>query len=113
LPDGVAGRWSPIAKSEVRLYDHLFRNPNPMEFRKGGSFKNHLNPDSRRVRERCQLEPSLASAEPGQRFQFERLGYFCVDTVDGAPGAPVFNQAVALRDAWAKVQKAASQAKGK
>ena len=99
--------------AEVRLYDHLFRHPNPMEFRKGGSFKNHLNPDSRTVHPACKLEPSFASAEPGQRFQFERLGYFCVDTVDSKPGAPIFNQSVGLRDSWAKVQKAASQPKGK
>ncbi len=96
-------------EAEVRLYDHLFRHPNPMSFRKGGSFKNHLNPDSLEVRAACKLEPSLAGAEPGQRFQFERLGYFCVDARHSGPGAPVFNRAVGLRDAWAKVQKAASQ----
>ena len=67
--------------------------------RKGGSFKNHLNPEPIDVRPGCKLEPSLASAEPGQRFLFERLGYFCADTVDSKPGTPVFNQAVALRDA--------------
>jgi glutaminyl-tRNA synthetase len=77
---------------------------------RSGSFKNHLNPDSLEVRAACKLEPSLAGAEPGQRFQFERLGYFCVDARHSGPGAPVFNRAVGLRDAWAKVQKAASQA---
>jgi len=64
------------------------------------SLERLLNPDSRPVHPSCKLEPSLESAEPGQRFQFERLGDFCVDTtVNGAPGARVFNQAVALRDA--------------
>jgi len=92
-------------EAEVRVYDHLFRHPNPMEFRKGGSFKNHLNPESKRVIERAMLEPSLANATPGQHFQFERLGYFCADSEDSAPGAPVFNRAVALRDSWAKIQK--------
>jgi glutaminyl-tRNA synthetase len=93
--------------AQVRVYDHLFKHPNPMEFRKGGSFKNHLNPDSKKVLEACKLEPSLALAEPGQTFQFERLGYFCADLGDSKPGAPVFNRAVALRDSWAKVQKQA------
>ena len=94
-------------QAEVRVFDHLFKHPNPMEFRKGGSFKNHLNPDSKRVLADCKLEPSLAQAVVGETFQFERLGYFCVDSEDSVAGAPVFNRAVALRDSWAKVQKQA------
>ena len=76
-----------------------------MEFRKGGSFKNHLNPESKTVLSDAMLEPSLASASVGDTFQFERLGYFCVDRVDSKPGAPIFNRSVALRDSWAKIQK--------
>jgi len=94
-------------ESEVRIFDHLFKHPSPMEFRKGGSFKNHLNPDSKRVLTHCQLEPGLAAARGGQTFQFERLGYFHVDPVDSRPGRPIFHRAVALRDSWAKVQKQA------
>jgi glutaminyl-tRNA synthetase len=99
-------------EAEVRVFDHLFKHPNPMEFRKGGSFKKHLNPDSKRVLPDCKLEPSLAQAVVGETFQFERLGYYCVDSEDSVPGAPVFNRAVALRDSWAKIQKQVSQAKG-
>ncbi len=94
-------------EAEVRVFDHLFKHPNPMEFRKGGSFKNHLNPDSKQVLGGCKLEPSLAGAKAGETFQFERLGYYTVDTVDSQDGAPVFNRAVALRDSWSKVQKQA------
>jgi glutaminyl-tRNA synthetase len=94
-------------EAEVRLFDHLFKHPNPMAFRKGGSFKNHLNPDSKRVLTACKLEPSLSLAALGDRFQFERLGYFCVDSEDSRPGAPVFNRSVALRDSWAKIQQQA------
>lgn len=92
-------------EAEVRLYDHLFKHPNPMEFRKGGSFKNHLNPESKRVIAKAKLEPSLMGAKVGDYFQFERLGYFCVDCEDSVEGVPVFNRSVALRDSWAKVQK--------
>jgi glutaminyl-tRNA synthetase len=92
-------------EADVRLYDHLFCVPDPMKVRKGGHFIDNLNPDSLEVLSGCKLEPSLADAEPGQRVQFERLGYFCVDTVDSKVGVPVFNRAVALRDSWAKVQK--------
>ena len=92
-------------EAEVRVYDHLFKHPNPMEFRKGGNFKNHLNPESKQVLKGCKLEPSLRAAVVGDRFQFERLGYFCVDLVDSKPGAPIFNRSVALKDSWAKIQK--------
>lgn len=96
-------------EAEVRVYDHLFKHPNPMAFRKGGSFKNHLNPDSKTVISGAKLEPSLGAAVVGETFQFERLGYFCVDPVDSQSGAPVFNRSVALKDSWAKIQKQASQ----
>jgi glutaminyl-tRNA synthetase len=96
-------------EAEVRVFDHLFKHPNPMEFRKGGSFKNHLNPDSKKVLTGCKLEPSLGGAKAGETFQFERLGYYTVDTVDSKDGAPVFNRAVALRDSWSKVQKQAKK----
>jgi len=93
-------------EAEVRLYDHLFRVPDPMKVPEGGHFTDNLNPDSLTVLKACKLEPSLAAAEPGARVQFERVGYFCADSKDSRPGAPVFNRAVALRDSWAKVQKA-------
>lgn len=96
-------------EAEVRVYDHLFKHPNPMAFRKGGSFKNHLNPDSKTVISGAKLEPSLGAAVVGETFQFERLGYFCVDPADSQSGAPVFNRSVALKDSWAKIQKQASQ----
>jgi len=96
-------------EAEVRVYDHLFKHPNPMAFRKGGSFKNHLNPDSKTVISGAKLEPSLGAAVVGETFQFERLGYFCGDPADSQSGAPVFNRSVALKDSWAKIQKQASQ----
>jgi len=91
--------------AEVRLYDHLFAKPNPDEAPEGQDFKANLNPSSLEVLGDCKLESSLATAAPGSRFQFERLGYFCVDTVDSKPGNPVFNRTVTLRDTWAKVRK--------
>jgi len=87
--------------AQARLYDRLFTKANPNEG--GGDFKDSLNPDSLEVLDSCMVEPSLADALPGTRFQFERLGYFCVDTVDSAPGRPVFNRTVTLRDTWAKI----------
>ena len=92
------------ARAEVRLYDHLFANPDPMDFPEGGSFEDNLNPSSLEVIEDAALEPALAEAEPGQPFQFERTGYFCLDS-DSKPGAPVFNRTVTLRDTWAKIAK--------
>ena len=91
--------------AEVRLYDRLFAKPNPSDAQ-DGDFKSNLNPNSLEVIRAAQLEPSLAGARPGDHYQFERLGYFCVDTVDSTEGAPVFNRTVTLRDTWAKVQKA-------
>jgi glutaminyl-tRNA synthetase len=68
-------------------------------------FRNALNPDSLEVLQGCKLEPSLAAAQPGDRFQFERRGYFCVDTKLSKLGAPVFNRIVGLKDTWAKIEK--------
>ncbi|RJR33573.1 MAG: glutamine--tRNA ligase/YqeY domain fusion protein [Deltaproteobacteria bacterium] len=89
--------------AEVRLYDRLFTQPAPGEEHEG-NFKADLNPNSLEVLKNCRLEPSLAAARPGDFFQFERMGYFCVDK-DAAPGAPVFNRTVTLKDPWAKMQQ--------
>jgi glutaminyl-tRNA synthetase len=87
--------------ARVRLYDRLFNVADPMQ--SGDDYLRHLNPGSLETLEDCLVEPSLAGAVAGDRFQFERLGYFCVDTVDSAAGAPVFNRTVTLRDSWAKI----------
>ncbi|MFO7703538.1 MAG: glutamine--tRNA ligase/YqeY domain fusion protein [Halopseudomonas sp.] len=95
--------WVPAAQSlecEVRLYDRLFRAPNPDKNEEGSSFLENINPDSLVVLTGCRAEPSLAAAEAEQRFQFEREGYFCVDRKDSKPGHPVFNRTVTLRDSW-------------
>ncbi len=89
--------------AEVRLYDRLFLVPGPAAVPAGRDYREYLNPRSLEVLTGCFLEPSLAGASPGDRFQFERLGYFCADP-DGAPGRPVFNRIVTLRDGWAKVK---------
>ncbi len=88
--------------AEVRLYDRLFRSEDPEG---GDDFVADLNPHSLDVLPQCWVEPSLAEAQPGQRYQFERQGYFCVDK-DSAPGKLVFNRAVSLKDEWAKLEKA-------
>ena len=93
-------------ESEVRLYDHLFTKPNPDEAAEGEDFKSHLNPKSLETLDACKLEPSLALAAPGSRYQFLRLGYFCVDSRDSSQERPVFNRTVTLRDTWAKIEKA-------
>jgi len=90
--------------AEVRLYEQLFSKPDPENVPEGQNYLQNLNPDSLRVIKDCQLEPSLASAKPGDRFQFERQGYFCVD-LDSKPNTPVFNRTVSLRDTWAKLEK--------
>jgi glutaminyl-tRNA synthetase len=90
--------------AEVRLYDHLFTKENPLEVEEGEDWLDSLNPDSLQILTGCKLEPSLATAKPGERFQFERKGYFCVDS-DSTPGKPVFNRTVTLRDTWAKIKK--------
>jgi len=86
---------------EIRLYDRLFSVENP-DADKEVDFKEHLNPESLTSLPNCMVEPSLAKLEPGTCIQFERQGYFCVDSKDSKPGKPVFNRTVGLRDSWAK-----------
>ena len=86
--------------AEVRLYDHLFTRPDPGA---GGDMVADLNPGSLTVLDDCRLEPALADTPQGETVQFERLGYFCLDK-DTAPGHPVFNRTIGLRDVWAKLQ---------
>jgi methionine--tRNA ligase beta chain len=93
--------------AEVRLYDTLFTTPEPGEADAESDFKAFLNPNSLETLTACRVEPSLAGAVPGSRYQFERLGYFCMDTVDSSDKAFVFNRTVTLRDPWAKIRKAA------
>lgn len=88
--------------AEVRLYDHLFSDSNP-EANEDVDFVELINPDSVKVLKSCKLEPGLKSAKPGDMFQFMRLGYFCVDSVDSTEDALVFNRTVSLRDTWAKI----------
>jgi glutaminyl-tRNA synthetase len=91
-------------KAEVRLYDSLFSKSDPYDVPEGVDWRANLNPNSLEVLPECYLEPSLATARAGDRFQFERLGYFCVDK-DSQPGQLVFNRTVTLVDAWAKIEK--------
>ncbi len=88
--------------AEVRLYDVLFAQENPDDVPDGKDWKELINPDSLKTLTGCKMEPSLADAKPGERFQFERNGYFCVDVKDSSPGNPVFNRTVTLKDPWAK-----------
>ncbi len=83
--------------AEVRLYDRLFHSPEPG---RNGDFQCDINPDSLKVLTRCVIEPGLAEASIDARFQFEREGYFCIDSVDSGPDRPVFNRIVSLRDSW-------------
>jgi glutaminyl-tRNA synthetase len=92
--------------AEVRIYDKLFTKENPTELEEGQNFTDNLNPNSLEVIPNAKLEPSLARAAPGSRYQFERLGYFCVDP-DSYPGRVVFNRTVPLKDSWAKIEKKA------
>jgi len=89
--------------AEVRLYDRLFSLPMPDADREAASFLVHLNPDSLLTLTQAVVEPSLAKAEPGDRFQFEREGYFCLDTQDSTADRPVSKRTVTLRDSWAKI----------
>uniref|UniRef100_A0A7C4PLK3 Glutamine--tRNA ligase n=1 Tax=Anaerolinea thermolimosa TaxID=229919 RepID=A0A7C4PLK3_9CHLR len=89
--------------AEVRLYDRLFTVPEPGKPEEGKTYLDYLNPDSLKVLTGCKVEPSLLKALPGDRFQFERKGYFCVDP-DSTPGHPVFNLTATLRDTWAKIE---------
>jgi glutaminyl-tRNA synthetase len=112
-PDGrkVKGtiHWVAAATAvdaEVRLYDHLFAKPDPNDAPEGQTFLANLNPKSLELLTGCKLEPSVAGSPAGKTFQFERLGYFCVDK-DSTPGKIVFNRSVTLRDTWAKIEKKA------
>jgi glutaminyl-tRNA synthetase len=89
---------------EVRIYDTLFTKEDPNRVEDGKDFTANLNPNSLEVLHNCKLEPSLEDAKIGSRYQFERLGYFCVD-LDSKPGKLVFNRTVALKDTWAKLEK--------
>ncbi|RLB07150.1 MAG: glutamine--tRNA ligase [Deltaproteobacteria bacterium] len=92
-------------EAEVRLYDRLFIKEDPTDVEEGKSFLDYINPESLIVLKKCYLEPSLKNAKPGERFQFERLGYFCVDTKDTKEGRLVFNRIVTLKDTWEKIKK--------
>jgi len=98
-------------EAQVRLYDRLFLHPNPDSEKDGRGFKDFLNPSSLEVLDRCRVEPCLGEARPGDTFQFERLGYFCVDSRDSLPERPVFNRTVTLRDSWARIEQAQKAAK--
>lgn len=91
------------APAEVRLYDRLFGTPNPEEVEEGKRFQDYISANSLEVLTDSLVEPSVANAAPGDRFQFERQGYFIADSIDSKPGALVFNRIVDLRDSWAKV----------
>ena len=91
-------------EAEVRLYDRLFNAENPMDAAEGGDVGETVNPNSLEVRRNCFVESTVKGAEPGRRYQFERLGYFCVDP-DSTPEKPVFNRTITLRDTWARMQK--------
>jgi glutaminyl-tRNA synthetase len=90
--------------AEVRLYDRLFSVPDPEDTADGQTFLDHLNPASLEIIRDAKVEPSLAERTAGDRFQFERIGYFCAD-LDHQPGALVFNRTVSLRDTWARIQR--------
>jgi glutaminyl-tRNA synthetase len=98
--------WVSAAHSlpaEVRLYDRLFQIANPTGEKEGNDFTRYLNPSSLETLSSSRVEPSLGGAARGSRYQFERLGYFCVDSVDSSEGSLVFNRTVTLRDSWAKI----------
>ncbi len=90
--------------AEVRLYDHLFLDPAPEDGEDGSDFVTKVNPNSLDILKQCKLEPSLTNVAPGSRYQFERLGYFCVDQ-DSSGGKLVLNRTVTLRDTWAKIER--------
>ncbi len=95
---------------QVRLYDRLFYVEDPMDLEEGEDFTDNINPESLTVLEPCKVEPSLAEADPGDRVQFERRGYFCLDP-DSTEDNLVFNRTIALRDTWAKIEKRIRQRK--
>ena len=92
-------------EAEVRLYDRLFIHPEPDADSDGRDYTTLLNPDSLRTLTQCIVEPGLDEAAPGDRFQFEREGYFCLDPAHISPERPVFNRIVTLRDSWAKIEQ--------
>lgn len=96
-------------RAEVRLYDYLLRDVDEEGEEDGRDFISLLNPDSLQVLADCRVEPALAAAEPGSRYQFERQGYFCADVKESRPGAPVFNRTVSLRDSWARIEQSQAQ----
>ncbi len=115
-PDGrkvkATIHWVSAAHSlnaEVRLYDRLFVQENPGNVKDGADFRASLNPNALETLTSCRVEPSLAGALPGARYQFERRGYFCVDSVDSSQETLVFNRTVTLRDSWAKIERAMKQ----
>ena len=87
----------------MRSFDRLFKSENPLE---GPDFHENLNLDSLKVLDDAKLEPSLMGAQGGERYQFERMGYFFTDPIDSAWQKPIFNRIVTLKDTWAKIQKA-------
>jgi glutaminyl-tRNA synthetase len=93
-------------EAEVRLYEHLFTREDPEDVAEGADWLANINPHSVERLTACRVEPDLARARAGESYQFERLGYFCVDVEDSAPGKLVFNRAVTLRDSWAKIERA-------
>jgi glutaminyl-tRNA synthetase len=93
-------------EAEVRLYDRLFTRENPAGVTEGRDFTDNLNDASLTVLPACYVEPALAGARAGERYQFERLGYFCVDSDRSADGRPIFNRTITLRDQWAKIKAA-------
>ncbi|MEA3351072.1 MAG: glutamine--tRNA ligase/YqeY domain fusion protein [Chloroflexota bacterium] len=110
-PDGRKVRgtlhWVSAAHAldaEIRLYERLFFEEEPMDVGEGEDFTDNLNPESLEVLKNCKVEPSLAEAKPGDRFQFERRGYFCIDP-DTTADKLVFNRTIALRDTWARIKK--------
>ena len=114
VPDGRKVKstihWASAAhaiNAEVRVYDNLFLKEDPNDVEEGRDWTSNLNPNSLEVIRDAKLEPSLANGPSGARYQFERLGYFCVDP-DTKPGALVFNRTVALKDTWARMEKRAA-----
>lgn len=90
--------------AEIRLYDRLFNKENP-EDDPEVDFKENINPESLQILSHCKLEPALAQATANDHFQFERVGFFCLDRKEGSPKRPLFNRTVTLRDTWAKLVK--------
>jgi len=91
--------------AEVRLYDHLFTKEDPDDLPEGADWKINLNPNSLQTLADCRIEPYLASATPGSTYQFERLGYFCVDVAESSRQRLLFNRTITLRDTWAKIER--------